>query len=139
MALIKINKDPSLRELRMFAALWFPLFAAVVGFLAHKRAGGWEAAGMVWGAGGVIAVVMLAAPALARLVFLGLCYATYPIGFVVSYAVLGVVYFLVLTPLGLVLRALGRDAMQCRIDPEAATYWQERQLDRPAGDYFKQF
>jgi hypothetical protein len=139
MALIQINKDPSRRELRLFAALWFPLFVAGIGLLSLKLTDGWEGARIVWGSGVVLAVAMLAAPALARVVFLGLSYATFPIGFVVSYVVLGVVYFGVLTPLGLVLRALGRDSMRLRRDPSATTYWHERHAERPAADYFNQF
>jgi hypothetical protein len=55
----------------------------------------------------------------------------------VSVAVLAVLYFAVLTPVALVLRALGRDALRLR-RPTADSYWLDRgpmpgpdRLDRP--------
>ena len=39
-----------------------------------------------------------------------------------TWVALGAVYFLLVTPLGLLRRALGRDGLQLRRDPEASTY-----------------
>ena len=41
-------------------------------------------------------------------------------------AVLLLVFFLVLTPLGILLRALGKDYLSTRTDPGATTYWISR-------------
>ena len=49
-------------------------------------------------------------------------FAVFPIGWVVSHLLLGVVYFLVLTPIGLTLRALGRDPLERRFDQSASSY-----------------
>jgi hypothetical protein len=65
--------------------------------------------------------------------------ATLPIGLVVSFVMLGLFYFLLITPLGLVFRLLGRDPLHRRFDPKAETYWVEHQpADRPER-YFQQF
>jgi hypothetical protein len=37
--------------------------------------------------------------------------------------VMGVLFFCVLTPLGLVLRLAGRDPLRLRLDPGAPSYW----------------
>ena len=65
-------------------------------------------------------------PGLMRMVFLGMSYLTWPIGFVVSHVVLALVYYLVLTPIGLLMRLFGYDSMKRRFDPEAPSYWVER-------------
>lgn len=38
-------------------------------------------------------------------------------------AVLFLAFYLVLTPLGILLRALGKDYLSTRTDPGATTYW----------------
>ena len=50
---------------------------------------------------------------------------------VVHPAVLAVIYFGVVTPTGLVLRALGNDPLRRRREPDAATYWIRRDPPGP--------
>jgi hypothetical protein len=53
--------------------------------------------------------------------------------------ILSVLFFLIITPLGLVFRLLGRDPLALKLDRAAATYWTPKA--RPAGSssYFNQF
>ena len=79
-------------------------------------------------------------PAFMRLVFLGMPFLAWPIGFVVSHVVLAVVYYLVLTPIGLLTRLFGYDSMEKRFDPEAESYWFKRSIKRVESKrYFRQF
>jgi uncharacterized membrane protein YciS (DUF1049 family) len=59
-------------------------------------------------------------------VFLGLSYATFPIGFVVGWVAFAMMYFVVLTPLGFVMRLVGRDALQLTGKGGAESYWRPR-------------
>ena len=52
----------------------------------------------------------------------------------VSPIVLGVLFFTTVTPMGLLLRALGKDPLRLRFDRGASTYWIERRPPGPAGD-----
>ena len=52
---------------------------------------------------------------------------------VVSPLVLGLVFFSTVTPIGLVLRALGKDPLRLTFDPAAPTYWIERRPPGPPG------
>ena len=45
----------------------------------------------------------------------------------VSPVVLGFLFYVVITPTGLLLRALGKDPLRLSLKPDAATYWIERQ------------
>lgn len=49
---------------------------------------------------------------------------------VVNPIVLGVLFFLVITPIALIMRATGRDTLNRKIDPSASTYWIERCTDQ---------
>jgi hypothetical protein len=46
----------------------------------------------------------------------------------------GLVFFFVVTPTGLLIRRLGRDALRLHFDPGAASYWIDRKPPGPAPD-----
>lgn len=139
MALLAINRNPSARTLRSFAGLWFPLFFALVGLKIWLRTGSLAAAGAVWGATALVSFACLAFLPLARLVFVGLMVLTFPIGYVLSHVVLGVVFYGILTPVALLLRAFGFDPMQRKIDRTAKSYWIARVGQVPIERYFRQY
>ena len=56
---------------------------------------------------------------------------------VVSPLVLGIIFYGVFTPIGLVMRMAGRDIMKRRFEPGAPTYWVERDPPGPANDSFQ--
>ena len=84
-------------------------------------------------------VVGLARPLWLRPVFLGLTLATWPIGWVVSKLALGLLYFLVFTPIALFFRMIGRDALQRKADPAAKTYWEPYRPDRGLDRYLRPY
>lgn len=53
---------------------------------------------------------------------------------VVTPVVMGMVFFLTVTPIGLIMRALGKDPMRLKRDDAAASYWIIRQPPGPAPD-----
>jgi hypothetical protein len=56
---------------------------------------------------------------------------------IVSPLVLGVMFFGVITPMGLVMRARGKDPLRLRADAGASSYWVRRTPPGPARDSFK--
>ena len=52
--------------------------------------------------------------------------------------VLAVIYFAVVTPTGLVMRALGKDPLRLRFDPDATSYWILRDPPGPEPESMKQ-
>jgi len=62
--------------------------------------------------------------------------ASFHVGQVMGRVLLSVVFLLVVTPLGLLLRLTGKDLLQLRRDPNAATYWRKA---RPGGPLERQF
>ena len=61
-----------------------------------------------------------------------------PIGFVVSFVLLAVFYFLLLTPVALVFRLIGRDALRRRFDAAAPSYWVPHKTNQDLQRYFHQ-
>jgi Saxitoxin biosynthesis operon protein SxtJ len=56
---------------------------------------------------------------------------------VVSPIVLGLLFFVTVTPMALLMRILGKDPLRLRRDPNAASYWINRTPPGPAPDSMK--
>jgi hypothetical protein len=139
MALIDVNWKPGAKELRQFALL-FLIFGGVFGTLIYFFKD-WPllVSQIMWIGGAVVGLAGLAVPALVRPVYVVMMALALPIGMVVSTVLMVVIYFLVLTPIGLLMRLLGHDPMRRTLDPAATTHWIERPRDIPASRYFKQY
>jgi NADH:ubiquinone oxidoreductase subunit 6 (subunit J) len=137
MALIEINRNPSRRDLILFGLL-FLVFTGIVGAGLYFRRGAHDAARIVWIAGAAVMALYFAIPSLRRRIYLGWIYVTFPIGFVISHVILAAVFYLVVTPIGLLMRLLGNDPMHRRLDRAAATYWVEHDPHRNPARYFRQ-
>jgi hypothetical protein len=135
-ALLDVDWNPDGKKLRQFSAILCLVGAA---FAARTALRAGSAFPVVWC--GVIAVGVLgiAWPALARPVYKVLLAVSLPIGWVMSHVLLLTVFYLVVTPIGLIMRLFGYDPLKRRFDPSAKTYFTRR--ERPPGldRYFKQF
>ncbi|WP_254431060.1 SxtJ family membrane protein [Magnetospirillum sp. LM-5] len=56
---------------------------------------------------------------------------------IVTPLVMGLLFFLTVTPVGLLMRATGKDPMRLKRDPAAASYWIERAPPGPAPETMK--
>jgi hypothetical protein len=137
MSLIEKNREPGPRELKWFGlllALFFILIGALIGWQSGSR----TVAVVLAAIGLGVATIYYAVPPLRRTIFLVWMALVYPIGWTISHLLLALTYYLVLTPIGLILRWV-RDPMQRSFDASAPTYWTEHD---PASDpkrYFRQF
>lgn len=138
MALVSIPWNPSRKDLRIFAALQV-LFFAFIAWTVWKRTGSSTAAAGIVVISAGIGLVGVIAPAAIRWIYVGWMIAVFPIGWVVSHTIIAAVYFLVITPIGLIMRLAGRDPMERRFDPTAKTYWKVRPPAPDNARYFRQF
>jgi hypothetical protein len=136
---LDVNWNPSRRELRQFAGILLPAFAGIVGAVVLYRSGSWTTAVVIWTAAVVVGAIGLAVPAFAKLVFVAWMAAAYPIGWTVSHLVLVAAYYLVFTPIGLIMRLLGRDALARNGPRSEKTYWVPHEPGRDVASYFRQF
>jgi hypothetical protein len=136
MPLIRINRNPSGRQLAVFAAACLVLLGAL-GAREWLRGRG-AAAGVLWALAAAVPLAGVASREALRLLYVGLSYATRPIGVVVSVIALAAVYYLALAPIGLTMRLFGRDPLSRKLEPGAPTYWTPRKTVRPVASYFDQ-
>jgi hypothetical protein len=130
--------SPSSRLLRQFAGLWLVFFGGVAAWQGIVRGRIGLAVALA-----VLAVVVgglgLIRPALVRPIFVGWMVLAFPIGWVVSLVLLGLVYYGLFLPIGLIFRLTGRDALQLRPGSGATTYWTPRTAPADVRRYFRQF
>jgi len=84
-------------------------------------------------------VFSLVAPKANRPIYLALVIVSYPIGFVLSYVIMGALFYGLITPVAIFFKLTGRDPMHRRFDPDATTYWTEPRPPRGSESYFKQY
>lgn len=133
-----VKDEPSPRVLRQFAGIWLVVFLGVAAqnqFLKSR-----PAAAMVWAfvalAVGIPGVVW---PRWARWVYSGAMLMAFPIGWCVSNLLLALLYFGVITPIGLILRWSGRDELGLKPAPERQSFWQPKPPTSDVTSYFRQY
>lgn len=139
MSLIEINWNPSQKQLRGFGvvALIATTLISLLLYLVKGVSISWVI--IILAVGVFIFLSSRISLVITKLFYLTLMTAAMPMGFVVSLALLAFSYFLLLTPLGLLFRLIGRDPLSRKFDPKTDSYWiihrQSESLDR----YFHQF
>ncbi len=136
--MIDLNLNPSKKDLRLFSLLLLA-FLTFVGWIVVRKSGSYPAAGSVVGAGVVFAVLGFTAPRAVRPLYVALMIVNYPIGWVVTHVVMALIFYLVVTPVGVIMRLSGRDPMERRFDRSAKTYWKPRRIETVKERYFRQF
>ena len=137
MSLIRINRNPTRSQLVVFGLAWLVVFGAWTAAAAVK--GHTDTAWILGGLAAGIPSIGILWPRGIRPLFVGLSDATSPVGWVVSHVILGLLYFLVFTLMGLIMRLVRYDPLKRRFDRAAPTYWLPRDPSRPSSSYFRQF
>ena len=135
--MISVQWNPDRKQLRQFAAIWFPAFCALVGWMVGKKTGHWTGVEIAWISCAVVAVAGCIYPPLIRPVFVGLILATFLIGWVVSHVLLGVIFYGLVTPIGLILRLTGHDSLQLK-PPTETTLWKTAVGKTDPASYLRQ-
>ncbi len=138
MGVIEVNKNPSQRELAVFGLMMVGFFSLIGGALFFKLPSR-SVAFAIWGFGAALSGLFFAVPQSRRPIYLAWIYAALPVGWTVSHLVLAAVYYLALTPVGLLMRILGHDPMRRRLDRRSGSYWRKRPKSPEPSRYFKQF
>lgn len=138
MAIIELNKDPSPSVMRWFGAL-LGLFLALVGGVLLWRVGWGPAARICIGLAVLLPLLYYAVPRLRRAMYQVWIHAAWPIGLVLSFVLLAVIWYLVITPVGILRRTIGKDPMNRGFDGSAKSYWTPHSGLRDPARYFKPY
>lgn len=135
MAMVEINWNPTAKQLRQFGLISMVLLP-FAGWLWSQNL---LVTSVMLGVGVVLAAMAWIAPRVLRTIYIGLTILTAPIAWIVTEVTLLIVFFGAVLPIGLCLRLAGRDLLQHKRDPQAATYWMARKKPRDVESYYQQF
>lgn len=139
MSLVEIDWRPKRKQLRSFGKIAL-LITAIISLLLYVLKGvsiPWALA--IFAVGFTIFLISMISSRLTGMIYVVLMAVTFPIGLVVSFTLLAIFYFLLLAPLGLIFRLMGRDALCRKFDATAESYWLSRQEPESPEQYFRQF
>ena len=121
------------KRLRQFGLLVGGIFT-LIGFWHNPPLKWWANGGhhetvrvIFWSIGGLLIGAGLIAPMLLAPVYAAWMKLAYLLGWVNSRILLSVIFFLLFTPIALVTRLFGRDALDRRMNEKAISYWKQRQ------------
>jgi Saxitoxin biosynthesis operon protein SxtJ len=148
MPMIAANWNPGRRQLRSFGIACVVAFGALGAWAFFRQTvfglplSEPVALRVAAGLGAVAAtsgVLALAAPSALRPLYWTLTAMSLPIGWVVSHTVVAILFFGMLTPIGLLFRLIGRDPLNRGRDPARQTYWEPRVAADGVKRYYRQF
>lgn len=125
------------RDLRKFGLMVGGVFA-VLGLLflwrhkAHWPYFLWPGAALI-GFGAIL-------PRALKYVYIAWMSVAFVLGFIISHIILGLFFFFVITPIGLLARLFGQDFLSLKLDAKAKSYWLPREpKSKSPADYERQF
>jgi hypothetical protein len=132
------KRGPSAADLRVFG-LMMAAVAGIVGALAIYFGDAWRGAVVAWLVGLALCLVYYSLPPTRHLLYDSWMAVVYPIGWLMSHGLMAMIYYLLMTPIGLIMRLFGRDPLNRDIEPSATTYWSSLDASDSRRRYFQQF
>jgi hypothetical protein len=132
------NFHPTQRTLQQFGGLsvaFLSYGAFVHGYLRHQPTLAMVFAGLA-AAMGVLALIK---PSFIRPIYVGAMVITFPIGWTISRVLLGLIYYGLITPIALIFRLIGRDALYLKHHSDAKTYWLPKVISTDPKRYFRMY
>jgi MFS-type transporter involved in bile tolerance (Atg22 family) len=113
-----------MKELRKFALTMFCALGILGSILLWRRH---DTGFVLWGIGSAALLLAWVQPKVLKPVYKYWMKLALALGFVTSHVVLALLYYLVVTPTGLVMRLLGKNPLVLQLDEKAKSYWIKRE------------
>jgi hypothetical protein len=133
-----IQFRPSDKTLRQFAGVWIVFFGGIAAYQGYFRER--TTIALVLGlVAGVVGILGLAVPRSIRPIYVGWMIAAFPIGWVVSHAILALIFYGLFTPLAALFRVLGRDPLHRKPRPGIDSYFVPKTTPVDSASYLRQY
>ena len=129
---------PTDRKLREFAAIAAILCIALAIWQGASN-GSSLLLGVYAALAGVLGILRIARPRWLGPIFTGWMILAFPIAWSVSMLVLLLLFYGLITPIALVFRLLGRDALDRELRPDQNSYWTKKSSGEQPRSYLRQF
>lgn len=124
------------KTLGNFGLLFFVVLGAMAGVSYWKGSSHWP-----WfiAGSGLFLILGLFFPYLLKSFYRVWMVFAHLLGWIMTRVIVTLTFFLIFTPVGIILRMLGKDLLNKRIDRSASTYWRKREPISDKSRYLKQY
>ena len=131
--------DTSKRAIRKFGVV-IAIVLGVISVFVYLKLGSFNVLQWLWGIGLLFLMVGFVLPSVLRPIYRFWMLIAFLIGGVVSRIILTALYYLVITPIGLVSRIIGKDILDEKYDKNRESYWIKKNYSGiPIEQYKKMF
>jgi len=122
--MVKINWSPNSSDLRKFG-LTFLVGFAIIGLIVFFK--GWHEGGkFLWAVGFGVGLLAIISPPLSKPLYWAWMGVAFVMGSLISIVLLSFIFYCILTPIGLIMRLIGRDALHLKKSSfKKDSYWME--------------
>lgn len=140
----EINWSPDVKARRQFALsliIGLPSVAVVMLLIGRLASGEWKTTVPFYlgSIGCALGVVLWLVPQIAKPFYMVWYALAASIGLVMSNLIVALIYLVVVTPVGLLMRLIGRRPLARKPDPSATTYWRDAGPEPEARRYYRQY
>ena len=136
MNLHNVAQSATLKQLRQFG--WMVgIVLIAIGFWQLYRQIHSTARIVLWALGGCLLVSGLFLPKVLSPIYKLWMSLAGILGWINTRILLGLIFYLLFTPIGLIMRVLQRDVLKRKIDPNVDTYWVDREKISNIKEHFK--
>ena len=145
--MVTIDWHPAPEKLRQFA-YFAPVGFGLIGLLVawHLGAPGnidqattWTPSFWLWGTGLVTLLIGAIKPLMVKPLYVVLSAITAPLGWLIGNLVLLLLFSLLVAPLGILFRLIGRDALDRHFRDGSETYWRDHESATDLKRYYRQY
>jgi hypothetical protein len=119
------KKEVTKKQLRTFGVM-LSIFLGGIG-LVHFLKGNAPQNLWFWGAAGIILLTTLSMPILIKPLYRVSLFIAHILGWINTRIILGLIYYLLFTPISLIMKIIGRDPLNRKFDKDAKSYWNIRE------------
>ena len=128
--------DTSSKEIRKFGLVIAIALGVICSFI-YVKSGNFDVVGWLWGIGLLFLILGFILPSVLRPVYRIWMLLAHFIGGIVSRVILIVLYYIVLVPIGLVLRLFGKDVLDQNFDKKRESYWIKKDLSNHTREQYR--
>ncbi len=136
--MLKLKFKPTVKEVKLFSIIWFPLMFLIFGFFFARTGVNFEIIKVAWMILAIFSISGFIYPSIIRPFYVILLVLTFPVGWIVSHTLLLLIFVILITPIGLVLRIRGHNPLNLN-SKGAQSMWVKCVKNNKSSDYLKQY
>jgi hypothetical protein len=134
---MQINWNPRKDDIRNFGIMTLIMLPLISYLLLWKQHINITWAFAISGIGAIFFLVCLFSHRTGRIIYLSLMLLVYPIGLIVSFLMIVLLYYAIIAPMGIIFKFLKKDPLRREFDESVSTYWVKHKDRKDINSYYR--